>query len=496
LTGTAQVQDIVSRGTLRLRPDAGRVITVLFVPGEEMYGGDSRAPSVVERILAMEDADVTTTLADVRRRFDHRHRDLEATWSGHFRLATHRLGRVGDVPLEKELLIGAYFTREVSLEGAALFNPSMVAHPDQSGLAPGETRYVMSLRAVGEGHISSIEFRTGTVGPAGEVRLDTPGRFPECGRYSPGPYNRQLFHAKLAERGCDNQAAAQVLDYLGPMFEPTELGSALDALHPDLLSRVTVREAVLGIRQVAANNYTVEFSPVTEIAERVLWPHGPAEAQGMEDARFVRFVDDDGAVTYFATYTAFDQVHIAPHLLKTTDFVTFAATELSGPSATNKGMALFPRKVGGRYMALSRWDRENLAITTSDDLSEWGEATTLQLDPSPWELVQVGNCGSPLETPQGWLVLTHGVGPMRTYGIGAVLLDIDDPRRVIGRLPHPLLEANEEEREGYVPNVVYSCGALLHGETLVVPYGFSDSAVGFARLDIAELLNALRVSVN
>ena len=495
MSGPEQVENLVTRGTLRLRPDAGRAITALFVPGEEMYGGDSRAPSVTERILAMDDADVTTTLADVRRRFAHRHRDIEATWSEHFRLATQRLARVVDVPLEKELLIGAYFTREVSLEGAALFNPSMVPHPDQSGLAPGETRFVMSLRAVGEGHISSIEFRTGTVDRVGGVRLDAPGKFPECGHYSPGPYSRHLFHAKLAERGCDNQAAHQVLDRLEPVFGPAELESALESLHPDLLSRATVREAIVGIHWVAANNYTVAFPPGTHIAERVLWPQGPAEAQGMEDARFVRFVDDGGTVTYLATYTAFDQVLIAPQLLKTADFATFAATQLSGPFATNKGMALFPRKIAGRYMALSRWDRENLAITTSEDLSEWDEATTLELDPRPWELVQVGNCGSPVETPEGWLVLTHGVGPMRAYGIGAILLDLDDPRRVIGSLPHPLLEPNDEEREGYVPNVVYSCGALAHGEVLVLPYGFSDSAVGFAWVDIAELLNALTSSV-
>jgi predicted GH43/DUF377 family glycosyl hydrolase len=246
---------------------------------------------------------------------------------------------------------------------------------------------------------------------------------------------------------------------------------------------------------VAANNYTVEFPAETEIAERVLWPHGPTELQGMEDARFVRFVDDDGTVTYFGTYTAFDQVHIAPQLVTTADFATFAVTQLSGPFATNKGMALFPRKIGGRYMALSRWDRENLAVTTSEDLSEWAEATTLQLDRQPWELVQVGNCGSPLETSEGWLVLTHGVGPMRSYGIGAILLDLDDPRRIIGRLRYPLLEANEDEREGYVPNVVYSCGALLHGGSLVLPYGFSDSAVGFAQVDLAELLHALTASV-
>ena len=211
----------------------------------------------------------------------------------------------------------------------------------------------------------------------------------------------------------------------------------------------------------------------------------------MEDARFVRFVGDGGAVTYFGTYTAFDHAVIAPQLLSTTDFRTFRVSQLSGPFATNKGMALFPRKVGGQYAALSRWDRERLAITTSDDLSEWDEATTLALPARPWDLVQVGNCGSPIETPEGWLVLTHGVGPMHEYSIGAILLDLDDPRLVIGTLFSPLLVANEKEREGYVPNVVYSCGALAHGKAIVLPYGFSDSAVGFAHVDTAELLRLL-----
>ena len=482
----------VSRGTLRLLPDHRRVIAVLFVPGEEMPRGDSRAVSVTERILAMDDADVTTTLADLRRRFGHRHRHLEDTWSSHFRLASWRLGDGDDIPADKKLLMGAYFTRELSLEGAALFNPSIVAHPDQSGLAAGETRFVMSLRAVGEGHVSAIEFRTGTVDGAGEVRLDDPGKFIGHGQYSPGPFTKRLFHAKLAERGCDNQAAALVLDRLGPVFEPADLDLAISSVHSELLSRAAVREAVAGLSWVAANNYAIEFPIGTQVSERVLWPHGPAEAQGMEDARFVRFVGDDGGVTYFATYTAFDGALIAPQLLTTTDFRTFAVSQFSGPFATNKGMALFPRKVGGQYMALSRWDRERLAITTSDDLCDWDQATTLVLPTRPWDLVQVGNCGSPLETPEGWLVLTHGVGPMREYSIGAILLDLDDPRRVTGTLSCPVLVANEDEREGYVPNVVYSCGALAHGESIVLPYGFSDSAVGFARVDFAELLPLLR----
>ena len=482
---------MVSRGTLRLFPDHSRVIAVLFVPGEEMIRGDSRAVSVTERILAMDNIDVKTTLADLRRRFGHRHRHLEDIWSSHFRLASHRLSDGDDVPADTKLLMGAYFTRELSLEGAALFNPSIVAHPDQSGSAPGETRFVMSLRAVSEGHISSIEFRTGTVDMAGEVRLDHPGKFLGHGHYSSGPYTKRIFHAKLAERGCDNQTAALLLDPLEPVFGPADLDLAIASLHSDLLSRAAVRDAVAGIRWVAANNYTVEFPIGTQIPERVLWPHGPAEAQGMEDARFVRFVGDGGAVTYFATYTAFDHAVIAPQLLSTTDFRTFRVSQLTGPFATNKGMALFPRKVGGQYVALSRWDRERLAITTSDDLSEWDEATTLALPARPWDLVQVGNCGSPLETPEGWLVLTHGVGPMHEYSIGAILLDLDDPRLVIGTLFSPLLVANENEREGYVPNVVYSCGALAHGKAIVLPYGFSDSAVGFAHVDTTELLRLL-----
>ncbi len=487
-------RQIVSRSSLRLYPDPGRVITVLFVPGEEMPAGDSRAAAVVKRILAMDDAEVTNTLADVRRRFAHRHHQLEATWSRHFQEAAHRLEEGEDIPTDRALLIGAYFTREVAIEAAALCNPSMVAHPDQSGLQPGETRFVMSLRAVGEGHVSSIEFRTGTVDAAGGVDLDEPGAFSERGRPAPGPYNRRLFHTKLAEHHCDNNAAALVLDRLDDHFGAAQLDAAIGGLHPELLARAAVRDAVARIRWVAANNYTVEFPARTAIAERVLWPHGSTELHGMEDARFVRFVDDGGAATYLGTYTAFDQALVAPQLLSTTDFRTFSVSQLSGPFATNKGLALFPRKVGGRHVALSRWDREGLSLTVSDDGIDWVEATTLDLPKRPWDLVQIGNCGSPLETPEGWLVITHGVGPMRAYGIGAVLLDLDDPSRVISTLPGPLMVPDEDEREGYVPNVVYSCGALAHGRALVMPYGCSDRAVGFAVIDRPGLLDRLSSS--
>lgn len=488
---TANGPPIAARGDLRLCPDPSRVLVVLFVPGEELPGGDSRATSVVERILAMDAVDVAATLEDLERLFAHRHRQLEATWSAHFRLAARRLSHIENIPADRARLIGAYFSREISIEAVAVLNPSIVAHPDQSGLRDGEQRFVMSVRAVSEGHVSCIEFRTGVVDGGGDVRLDGAGDVVERGQCSPGPYRKRLFHAKLAEHGNDNQAAALVLDRLGEQFGAAALETAIANLHRDLQSRAAVRDAIDRIRWVAANNYTVEFPAATSIAQRVLWPHGPTELQGMEDARFVRFVDDDGTVTYLGTYTAFDQTHIAPQLLSTTDFRAFTVSQLSGPYATDKGMAMFPRKVGSRHMALSRWDRENLSVATSDDGHDWPESTTLRWPRRPWELVQVGNCGSPIETDQGWLVLTHGVGPMRSYAIGAILLDLDDPSQVIARLPEPLLEAGEEERAGYVPNVVYSCGALVHGEKLLLPYGFSDSGIGFAVVGTAELLKRM-----
>lgn len=485
------VKSLVVRSHLRLRPDDKRVIVLPFVPGEEMPKGDSRAVSVAERILTMDGVEVKATLVELEERFGDRHHLLEGKWSANFRRAARRLGGTEAITAERALLMGAYFTREVAVEGAALFNPSMVTHFDQRGLSPGEERFVMSLRAVSEGHVSAIEFRTGTIDATAQVRVDDPGSFLERGRHFPGPYNKDLFHAKLAEYGCDNQAAALVLDLLDPHFGAVALDAAIATLHRDLLDRAVIREAVERIRWVAANNYTIEFPEATAIPERVLWPSGPSEFQGMEDARFVRFVDDDGTIRYLATYTAFDQVHIASQLVTTTDFRTFVVSQLSGPFAVDKGMAIFPRKVGGRYAALSRWDRENLAVSFSDNGTEWAEATTLQWARGPWELVQVGNCGSPLETAEGWLVLTHGVGAMRSYSIGAVLLDLADPGRVIATLPGPLLVAQPDEREGYVPNVLYSCGTLVHGQTLVMPYGLSDSSIGFALIDLPGLLASL-----
>jgi predicted GH43/DUF377 family glycosyl hydrolase len=349
----------------------------------------------------------------------------------------------------------------------------------------------MSLRAVGEGHLSCIEFRTGVVGPGPEVRIDHPGRFLVTGRDQSPRYERELFHGVLAELGDDNESTAFVLDALPERFTQAELDTALGALGDQVLTRSTALQTMERIGRVAASNYSTAFPEDSSIGERVLWPVGPAESHGMEDARFVRFLDDGGTATYYATYTAFDGVRVAPQLLETTDFRTFRVTQLTGPAAKNKGMALFPRRVGGRYMALSRWDRESNAIVSSADLRSWGAAATLQSPEEPWELLQLGNCGSPLETPEGWLVFTHGVGPMRVYSIGAVLLDLDDPTRVRARLPVPLLAPDESERDGYVPNVVYSCGALVHGDTVVLPYGIGDREVGIAVISLRRLLDGL-----
>jgi predicted GH43/DUF377 family glycosyl hydrolase len=485
----------VQRLSPQLAPDPRRVLARLFVPGQEMLAdGESRAGDVIDRILALSDEEVATTLEATLSGFASRHRDFETILEEHFDLVAHRLGAGIDLSDERRLLIGAYFTNEYSVEGAALFNPSIVLHPDQSQLGLGEARIILSLRAVGEGHISCIEFRTGVIDSGADVRIDDPGSVLVAGRARPSTYERELFRGKLAELGERGESAAFVLDALPARFSQTDLELALADLGDQLLTRTSALETIDHIRRVAASNYDTIFPEDSDIGERVLWPMGPTETHGMEDARFVRFVDDDGSVTYYGTYTAFDGIHVAPQLLETTDFRTFRITQMTGLAARNKGMALFPRRISGRCVALSRWDRENNAIAFSDDCRAWGTPARLQSPQRPWELLQIGNCGSPLETTDGWLVLTHGVGPMRVYSIGAVLLDLDDPTRVVARLPEPLMVPDASEREGYVPNVLYSCGALLHGDTVVLPYGMGDAAIGVAVIRLPDLLDRLRAA--
>ena len=484
----------VRRATLVLHPDPRRVITRLYLPGQEIVDeGISRADAVIERVLGMTDEEVATILGETMGRFGDRHYNLRSTLAEHFARVAHRMPHTVEISVDRRDLIGAFFTKEYSVEAAALFNPSIIAHPDQSGLATGELRFIMSVRAVGEGHISSIEFRTGVL--AGEsLRIDDPGRHLDAGRAIPGTMSREFLRDALVERG-DATAANDLLKLLPDIFDSKHLGTAINSVEEDKLTSVSTREIIKEIRWIASCNYRLDFPYDRPLSERVLYPTSMDETHGMEDARFTQFTEDDGRVTYFGTYTAYDGSRVKPHLIQTNDFQTFDITRLIGPAAKNKGMALFPRRINGKYLALSRWDRENISIASSSDTRQWGDAVEISIPEQPWEFVQLGNCGSPIETPEGWLVITHGVGPMREYGIGAILLDLNQPTKVIGVLSQPLLTANEEERDGYTPNVVYSCGALIHGKTLFLPYGYSDASIRFVFIDIAELMNQLHASL-
>jgi predicted GH43/DUF377 family glycosyl hydrolase len=483
---------VISRTSGVLGPDPRRVVARLFVPGHEhLVYGQSRAAPVLERILALDQDVVAATLAATMDKFSARYDDLRAVLAENFASVAHRVGASSDLPEATRLLVGAYFTHECSIEAAALFNPSIVLHPDQCGLMPGEARVVLSLRAVGEGHLSSIEFRTGVAGPDGQVRIDESSNHLVVGRPCETTFDRRLFQRALGELSDAGEDAAYVLETLPDPFTAGELDHALGTLYDQLLTRRTADRTIESLRWVASCNYQVRFPQDSRLGQRVLMPIAPTESHGMEDARFVRFTDDDSTVTYYATYTAFDGAHVAPQLLKTSDFSAFHVFQLAGAAAANKGMALFPRRINGRYVALSRWDRENNAITTSTDEHVWDEPTTVQTPVQPWELIQLGNCGSPIETPEGWLVLTHGVGPMRSYAIGALLLDLEDPTRLIAQMPDPLLSPTEAERDGYVPNVAYSCGALAHGERLIVPYGCADTSISIAVIDLPHLLDQI-----
>lgn len=478
-----------------LRPDPTRVVTTLFLPGEErMAGGASRSGAVLARVMALPDADVERELAQVIAAFGDRHRGLAGTFSQRYALVAERLGEVRTPSEPRRLLAGAYFSQEYAVESAALFNPSLVAHPDQSGLPAGSTRFAMSVRAVGEGHISSIGWRTGRIDAADEVRLDVPtGPLvqPEPG---PNVYVRAQFLAQLPPLGAGDavqEAARRVLEGLGEQISPAELARATLCAPPRVLPPALAADVGGLLARIAASHWSVGFDPGSALDARVLLPIGPAEDHGLEDLRLVLMRHPGGQNEYVGTYTAFDGRSVAPALLRSPDLRQFHAAPMSGTAARNKGMALFGEQVGGRYLALSRWDRESISIAESANLIDWHRYAPLAQPVHAWEIVQIGNGGSPLRTEAGWLVLTHGVGPVRQYGMGAMLLDLDDPSRVLGSLERPLLTPTADERDGYVPNVVYSCGAMLHGGTLVLPYGCGDSAIRIALVDLEALLDQL-----
>lgn len=481
---------------IALLPDPSRVITRFFVAGREDVGaGDSRAVPVIDRLLMLDEDEAEHAIDDVIARFAHRHLELSATFERHATMVMSRVDPAAVLSPARRQLLGACFTHEFAIEAAALCNPSIVLHPEQGDSR--NTRFIMSVRGIGEGHRSSIGFRTGTIDSDGSVVVDTPGPFPAVGVATSGLHHRAVMHAMLAELGDDLENAAYVLGPLPPCFDDVALEDQLTRLATDGATRRNAEQTIDNLRSVAQRSYRVDFDTSTDVSERVLWPVTAAESIGMEDARFVRFDDParpDEAATYYGTYTAYDGRNIAQHLLETSDFATFHASPMSGDAARGKGLALFPRRVGGRYVALSRSDRETNAVAFSDDLRCWSDAHTFQYPERAWELLQLGNCGSPMETDRGWLVLTHGVGPMRTYGIGAVLLDLDDPRQVLAHSDGPVITPTAGNRDGYVPNVVYTCGGLIHDGTLVLPYGVGDQTIAMATIAVTTLLDAMVVT--
>jgi predicted GH43/DUF377 family glycosyl hydrolase len=481
----------LKRSKTVLRPDPSRVLLRQFDPGNAQ-----RMRGIVQRIMALPEAHVGTLLKQVSADFAQRHRNLPQRFLDRFEDLEELLPEGAAITEQRRLLIGSYFLLEYSLESAALFSPSMVPHPDQANLPAGAVRFILSLRATGEGHVSSITFRSGIVHRDLRIEVDPAGSLlTEPCQIANTVYEGPLFQRKLWELGLESDFTRRVLKRLGRTFGLAQLKDALAAeLQNSGHAQGEVGEDELraqSIWMLARSNYEVQFDPEQDLSERIIFPSTPSQRNGIEDARFVRFRKDNGEHVYFATFTAYDGRVIMPELLETSDFLRFRFISLNGPEAENKGMALFPRKVNGSYAMISRQDNENIFLMCSDNVHFWNERHLLLKPAFPWELVQIGNCGSPIETEAGWLVLSHGVGPMRQYCIGAFLLDLKQPSRVIGRLREPMMTPEPSEREGYVPNVVYSCGALLHQGELIIPYGLADHATGFATVALDDVLAAM-----
>ncbi len=487
------MQVTVNRKNIKFSPDASRKIARF------LYTGDERAVSTIRSVLEMSEKSIAQTLSPVLRDYSLRHRNISKIFEKHFNRIAHLLKQLnvepGALDISRKILIGSYFTMEYSIEAAAFFNPSVVEHPDQSETGKGEKRVILSFRATGEGHISSIVFRTGVLDKNNNLLLEPVGKMlEEAEHIRRHRYDKASFKRKLEEMK-DIHAiipSGLILDKLNDTFTYGELRDCIKDARKSI--HLTGEKEVLfnQITWLASSHYELEFSLDTNISERVIFPVSVNEKNGIEDARFVKFTGDDNEFVYYATYTAYDGATILPKMLDTRDFYHFKVLPLHGEIAQNKGMALFPRKVNGKYAMLCRLDGFNNYISFSDNISIWRKATLLQQPKFPWEFIQIGNGGSPVETPEGWLVITHGVGPMREYVLGAALFDLQNPEKEIGRLKTPLLVPNAEEREGYVPNVVYSCGSMINHDELIIPYAMSDYASTYATVNLRELLNELK----
>ncbi|MEJ5262551.1 MAG: glycoside hydrolase family 130 protein [Ignavibacterium sp.] len=475
----------ITRKELILRPDPKRVLFRPFIPRTR-----KQILKIIARILKLNEKQVEYLYGEIISEFGKRHNKVDEYFLKQFESVKELVFTDEPLSEKRKLLIGAYFTLEYSFESSALFNPSMIWHPNQNGLPEGSKRFILSLRAIGEGHISSLTFRSGIINSNGDISIDPPARFVTYADIIPDSfYQKDLFERKLKELGLLNDFSKKVLSELKDQFTLNELKETLRyAVKTFSYSSFDADVIASKILLLAKSNYEIEFDKDTDISERVIFPSTPNEINGIEDARFCEFVNDDGSITYYATYTAYDGEVVFPQLLETKDFVHFKISTLNGPAVQNKGMALFPRKINGHYAMLSRQDGENIFIMFSDMIHFWYHKKLLLRPTYPWEYIQIGNSGSPIETEYGWLVLHHGVGAMRKYSLGAFLLDKDDPTKVIGRTKEPILTANENEREGYVPNVIYSCGGKVYNGNLIIPYAMSDYASSFAVVSLKDLI--------
>lgn len=483
----------VNRKDIKFLPDTTRVITRF------LYTNDERAINTIRSVLNMSKNDASFALSQVLRDYSMRHRNISKIFEKNFNKIAHLFEHLKINPelldITQKILIGSYFTMEYSIESAAFFNPSIVEHPDQSETRQGEKRVIISFRATGEGHISSIVFRTGVLDKSNNLTVEPVGRMlEEAEQIRRHIYDKKSFKRKLDEMHDFQDVIPynEILDRLNDQFTYEELHKCIEETRKT--TKLPSENEILfnQIMWLASSHYELDFSLDTNISERVIFPVSANEKNGVEDARFVKFTDDHNESTYYATYTAYDGNSILPKMIVTHDFYHFRILPLYGEIAQNKGMAMFPRKINGKYAMLCRLDGFNNYIAFSDHVTIWREAKLLQQPKFPWEYIQIGNCGSPVETAEGWLVITHGVGPMREYVLGASLFDLHKPEKEIGRLSSPLLIPNAEEREGYVPNVVYSCGSMIHDEDLIIPYAMSDQASTYATVNLRELLNELK----
>jgi predicted GH43/DUF377 family glycosyl hydrolase len=480
----------IERKPVRVNPDPKRVIARFF------FNGNDRAKEVIQRVMGISEEVSFGIVSPLLQEYSKRHRNITRVLSRHCSKLKPLFAELNidydTLTVYRKLLIGSYFTHEYSIESAAFFNPSIVEDPDQTELEDGEKRVIISFRAVGEGHISSITFRRALIDKFNNITVIPSGNYiDEAEIVRNAVYNKKLFFGKAVTTQINIDVLKEVEGQLDHHFEYTNLHRIITDSQK-LQENDMLRLEYDKILWLADSYYEIVFSMDTDISDRVIFPISEYERKGIEDARFVKFQNEDGTSNYYATYTAYDGSLIMPKLLQTTDFYNFRIMPLYGDGAQNKNLALFPRKIKGKYVMISRIDGCNNYIMYSDKINIWEKPILLQQPKFTWEFIQIGNCGSPIETEHGWLMITHGVGPMRRYVLGASLLKLDDPAVEIGRLNEPLLIPNAEEREGYVPNVLYSCGAIIHNNKLIIPYGVSDSSTAFAEVDLNDLINKLR----